>query len=1172
MKYRILTLSLLTLSLFPSCEKNKTVKETQTQDQKKDAPESPQTLPQTAPKKQTHKNKETSKSGVQGTTKENLFDLQAWITQYGQPFDLKDWKEYNPSPYRAYFPKEKNDKTDELIARWTDEIGPLGVHSYMHDRSWDAMPAVSFRFPKALKDSNGVAFSAIEVLSVKPGAPAEGHLKKGDLILEIDDQRLLPAQHMFLDHEVTAKEGKGLRIHVGTLIDQAEGRGNIKLKVVHLPEALRNTLSQHVRDSKIIKTIDLTKGETSFSVPLRGADAFIIHAKKGKIKQLTLKGDKGESVPVRPLVKRAETRLNAQQECPEGNWTLEGVIQGGKGEMQIETFSKPQYPKEWAQYTRTESFKIPQLGSFGNTFNPESPKAKNYAAVMAHRLAVQQQADGSWNAYSYGSPVFQTSIAALALMAQDDPRYEKNIKAAVDYICKHDRSDKWSYVNAMPPLFLAEYYLRTKDSSILPYLRAWLDHLHRFVMSDYTSGHGLMAPGYGGYGYIGAGGAVACAFAVASHTPIANEHDLFVVDKMLDRAQELAPHGMIPYGRVGKKDEANTVKEARGQGASCGSGPYYAAARIRGGAKMFTENNDYRYSHAPYGSAEHGHATQTMHFFWGMLSSAVASDKSYVDSMNDHLWKYTLYRDYDGTANKNNERTEYHNADGVIGEPYWRMASYIIHMNVYKHNLAITGQQDYLRVPRQVPMVFHADKSFYNEYFRNWALAEYALGDQAPALFTSKFEAYRKIPKNDQLGAASRQFIKENALEVAKSVLAIKDFKGSLKTGQIAALLLGVYIDAVCEPDLTAGIKDSLTPKQIKKAMKSRQKAFAAGKLVPQDWSVKINRSVRVIGAAKEKGPDVAGEHLFPTKDLTVSLMDPTKKHLSAPVTKKITETKPKKAKTGKAMLESLRGNPIASVRVKKGDQAKIWVKISYTVQGVPISYSAPLIVPTTMERAYIPKLTEVPVKGTVINDNYEAYSLGILLDKTKRILACEIPKSNQAHMPYMLTGGKYSFVVSPRSSAWAHDLRAAESLTPNYRNIKITSIDGIKQKQGTSDQLIQCFTDHDESSNTSFSGQSGQQLVFHFDQKKTVDKIYVKNLPQIGKKKGGTHLTFEAKVDGEWKFMGFITQAGMFDCVPFKTDTVRLTLGQTKGKQSPIVELNFIASPSTQPLNKATW
>ena len=222
-------------------------------------------------------------------------------------------------------------------------------------------------------------------------------------------------------------------------------------------------------------------------------------------------------------------------------------------------------------------------------------------------------------------------------------------------------------------------------------------------------------------------------FQLPSYTPAMTADDKQLLDRMLQRIQEIAPHGKVPYGRGGKKLETDP---SPGQGGSCGTGPYFLASLIRGGTYHFTSTAGKRYSTAPFGSAENGHATQTLHFVWSMLSSANCSDDAYRESMNAYLWKFTTLREYDGFINQNNYRTEYHNGDGVIGDPYWRTAGYLLILNSWKRNLAITGNSKFRSNSFQdTAVMFHRDVAAHNYFKRNWALVANVLGTKSTQSF-----------------------------------------------------------------------------------------------------------------------------------------------------------------------------------------------------------------------------------------------------------------------------------------------------------------------------------------------------------------------------------------------------------------------------------------------------
>ncbi|NQZ59911.1 MAG: PDZ domain-containing protein, partial [Lentisphaeraceae bacterium] len=118
-----------------------------------------------------------------------------WNDRYGKLVDMNAWKTNNPMPYTNYFPKTN----PEGLKRWHISLGPLGVNTLMHDRTWtSAFKGCNEIAPIELMDECGQIKSTYEVTIVKPGGPAEGILQKGDLILQMDGQDLKEAQLTYL--------------------------------------------------------------------------------------------------------------------------------------------------------------------------------------------------------------------------------------------------------------------------------------------------------------------------------------------------------------------------------------------------------------------------------------------------------------------------------------------------------------------------------------------------------------------------------------------------------------------------------------------------------------------------------------------------------------------------------------------------------------------------------------------------------------------------------------------------------------------------------------------------------------------------------------------------------------------------------------------------------------
>ena len=55
-----------------------------------------------------------------------------WKEQHGSFVNLNEWNKHNPMPYSGYFPKTKASQ----MKKWYISLGPLGVSTLMHDRSW----------------------------------------------------------------------------------------------------------------------------------------------------------------------------------------------------------------------------------------------------------------------------------------------------------------------------------------------------------------------------------------------------------------------------------------------------------------------------------------------------------------------------------------------------------------------------------------------------------------------------------------------------------------------------------------------------------------------------------------------------------------------------------------------------------------------------------------------------------------------------------------------------------------------------------------------------------------------------------------------------------------------------------------------------------------------------
>ena len=963
----------------------------------------------------------------------NYIDFENWQNSIGKKISLSKWRGYNQSPWRSYFDSDSKDCAE----RWYISLGPLGLHTRMHDRTWGVFKGQQQIFPKFLCDGNELILNHFEVVGVKPGSPASGIIKKGDLVIAMDNQPLLSAQHTYLGQVMDNRNKRGLEIHAGQTIDSAEGKGEIELTLLRLNTQQKQQLEslyKGKRQWQKLTTIDAGKEK---KVALPECDQLrIVLGRGSSLGKVWLTGN-GVRHPLRSSKKKGSDNKTAL-EVPKGKWTLEFELSKDSSKpILVEVSQKVPFPSELRPFMKKVTLKLPKIGAFGKSFDPNSDKAMNYARMLAHRIAVQQENDGSWRAKSYASPSFYTSICGLALLSTGEDKYKDQIRKAARYVAYGPNQDKWTYSNGMWLTFLAEYYLKTKDESILPGLRKIVERCRLFVLNDYTAGHSMGKPGYGGSGYIGGGGVLALGFALASYTPAMTEDDKVLLDRMLSRIQEIAPHGKVPYGRGGKKLETTPDP---GQGGSCGTGPYFLASLIRGGTKHFTTTAGKRYSTAPWGSAENGHATQTLHYFWAMLSSANCSDTAYRESMNAYLWKFTTLREYDGFINENNYRTEYHNGDGVIGAPYWRTAGFLIILNAWRRNLGITGQAA-LRSEsfHQTSVSFHRDVAAKNFYKRNWALVANVLGSKAPESFKDAYSKLKSLPSDRQLGKNLGILLKSQVKSAVKEILAMPQVSPDISNAQLCELMYGVGFHASCVPSASLPADGKIDNKEEKKDLKNKQKKLK--KMLASGKHGELEHLLRIKPfSINESIPGL--EEVLPLRmdNLKVSVKDLSGKFLKTPVSKSFGVYFAKMA--GKKTVPQNLSVKLADMNT--GSKITFEVAVGYEIMGQKISYKTKLICPQPEARNYTPYLTKVKVRGHVSTDYIGQASTKVVLQNGD-LVGCETRFRPADYLP---AGAPVEFEISP-DNVWAHVVRSAKLLNPSFKHIQYTAGSKLNLSQG---------------------------------------------------------------------------------------------------------------------------
>jgi len=1053
-------------------------------------------------------------------------NFKSWQQTIGQRISLTKWKGYNDSPWRSYF----SDTSKECAERWFINLGPLGLQTLMHDRTWGVFKGQQQVFPKYLCDGNELIFNNFEVKKVKPGSPSDGKVKAGDLLIAIDNKAFLAAQHSYIGQEMDNRNKRGLEIHTGQLLDLAEGRGETTLTLLRLSSAQKKQYENLLKGKRTWQKLTELKPQQKLQVELPNCELVKISLGRGNsLAKVWLTNEAGIKHVLKSSRKKGSDN-NTALEVPKGKWTLNFELSKfTSAPAKVYTSQKIAFPKELQKFVQKVKIALPKIGQFGTNFDPQGEKAINYAKILAHRLAIQQEADGSWKAKSYASPSFYTSACGLALMSTGDSQYDKHVRKAAHYVAYGPNEDKWTYSNGMWVLFLSEYYLRTKDESILPGFKRIIARARLCVLNDYTAGHSIGKAGYGGSGYIGGGGVIALGFAAASHTPAMTADDKQLLDRMLQRIQEIAPHGKVPYGRGGKKLETDP---SPGQGGSCGTGPYFLASLIRGGTYHFTSTAGKRYSNAPWGSAENGHATQTLHFVWSMLSSANCSDDAYRDSMNAYLWKFTTLREYDGFINQNNYRTEYHNGDGVIGDPYWRTSGYLMILNAWKRNLAITGNPKYRSQSfKETAVMFHRDVATQNFYKRNWALVANVLGDKAPVSFDSTYQELKALRPDRQLGANLKKLIEGKAKLLIKEILNQAPISKDISNAQLCELLAGVGFYASCVPSATLPEDGKVNNKEEKKALKDQQKKLKKMLSSGKHGNLEHILRIRPISIT-EKVPELDKTLNLEMKNLVIAVKDSRSKYFSE------IKSKDFKVYSGKQMgkKDILPSFDIPLKDMNTGAQDAFEISISYELFGEKLSYITKLICPEAESRNYIPFLTKVKVKGYVSADYIGQASTKVVLGNGDKV-GCE---TRFRPLDYIPAGAPVEFEISP-DNIWAHVVRSAKLLDKDFNKISLNPSAAELKLAEAESTFEYSFTETE------------------------VGSIY----SEIEAGRSGRLYDVYLKTEGGWKKAASCEKAGWQYMVPMKATGIKIVY--QKGKAATVKKLSLF-KPAKQISSNGFW
>jgi len=744
-------------------------------------------------------------------------------TQFS-PIDIREYQRTYPKVYMGWMPNKVDEAKKAL--QWGSYLGPLGIKIRSHVPQLQSRPAFAANVPDCIRTADGeLGLNAAEVVSIAPGSPADGQLQVGDLIVGIEGEMLKSGNGYRPDWKFMHKDVRELQLMLGEKIDQAQGRGDIRMTVMRYPAAgEREHLPVFRKEIWSGKGGNKSVGLQTFDVEVADSGYVTIESNKfdGNIAgdgtiwlDVTLEGDYG----TKKLLGMPNEGIVAGYGRPglttEEPFEYQGVkyteslnlhAQGfakwklPKGTKRIKgTFSALSYGKVQPKIYHTNSalpltgihkeklvelhFPIGKTGSYSSTYPKDCPKSKLTVTRHTEWLAAQQLENGSWPRLAgYTSDGWDTAWCALALMSSGDSKYDAQVKKAAYRIAYETTPSEWIAERSMRLMLLSEYYLRTKDEKIVAGIQAAYEQVVDCCKTDFMSGHKVNGFGYGIAGQHYGTGHLALSIALAKQTPITV--DKAIVDGIIRHAGEVCVNGHYAYGRGRRKARDDSRKHS---GGNAMSGPGLLGVQIGGGhesaVKEIIERMD-----ASIGDGDNSHASSSLAYIFGSLAIAAADEEVYLKHMQNFRYKMTIDDNWEGGYLKSAFPLDLASGEGVTSN-WIRTAGYILVMNALEKNMAITGKREFWSKERiKTVAVSEWGGQIHSYYLRNWALVRELLGDQAPPELGKGLELMQRLPRTLGLVPATREIVEDYAPSMIQKIASNSSLKPEHKAYAIELL------------------------------------------------------------------------------------------------------------------------------------------------------------------------------------------------------------------------------------------------------------------------------------------------------------------------------------------------------------------------------------------------
>lgn len=247
-------------------------------------------------------------------------------------------------------------------------------------------------------------------------------------------------------------------------------------------------------------------------------------------------------------------------------------------------------------------------------------------------------------------------VNALALLATGREEYQDAVRELAHKVARPDKSLtlegrtsglfawKWGY----RCLFLCEYYLATKDRSVLPAITAYAETIAQGQSGVGTWGHGMAWPdlndgrlhgSLGGYGALNQSGLVCHLSLVLAQKCGVRVDEVDRAVKMANRfAAFYAGKGAIPYG-----DHRPGWDAHDDNGKNSIAALIFDLQGLEEEARFFA-----KMTVASYGERERGHTGNYFSYLWGPVGAWRGGASGTAAFLREQRWYYDLARAHDG--------------------------------------------------------------------------------------------------------------------------------------------------------------------------------------------------------------------------------------------------------------------------------------------------------------------------------------------------------------------------------------------------------------------------------------------------------------------------------------------------------------------------------------------